>query len=380
LQEIFIINSLSDEIETFVSKVCNHALRNHKNKNRKIKELREWQLLGEYIKLENIVLPAQSRLSQPKIFSIQTLNSKGKYQDRLLKITPKSFLIIDEKINYVSYEKLLAEIEEISAPPSNLEIHMRFAPEGNKKAFLFLKNEKEDENGDFDVKKFMCRSLSDRVAILDEIFETVVSSKYCKTLQAYQVIKVNKTGKKQERLFKLTNDNILNVDGRIIKNEFPYLAIESIQLDSIKKDTLNIKMLHEDKIRDILTSQGDQIIESVQESLQRLKERTKRFRENDICEITDKDLEEVKFDGEFGFLTKEDFEALSLDFGDDLVEVRHQESVVIETIPHDNYQLTQKQLNMRKSFIIESVTDQLIEENEVKSESEEEEDDEVMEI
>jgi hypothetical protein len=376
LQEIFIINSLSDEIESFVTKVCNNALRNHKNKNRKIKELREWQLLGEYIKFENIVLPAQSRMSQPKIFSIQTLNSKGKYQDRLLKITPKSFLIIDEKINYVSYEKLLAEIEEISAPPSNLEIHMRFAPEGNKKAFLFLKNEKEDETGDFDVKKFMCRSLSDRVAILDEIFETVVSSKDCKTLQAYQVIKVNKTGKKQERLFKLTNDNILNVDGRIIKNEFPYLAIESIQLDSVKKDTLNIKMLHEDKIRDILTSQGDQIIESVQESLQRLKERIKRYRENDICEITDKDLEEVKFDGEFGFLTKEDFEALSFDFEDD--EIRHQESIVVETIPHDH--LTQKQLNTRKSFIIESVTDQLIEENEVKSESEDEEDDEVMEI
>ena len=60
---------------------------------------------------------------------------------------------------------------------------------------LFFKNENIEDSNEFDVKKFICKSLLERSSILDEIFETVISSKNCKTLQAYEVIKINKDAK-----------------------------------------------------------------------------------------------------------------------------------------------------------------------------------------
>eukprot|EP01080_Neovahlkampfia_damariscottae_P001897 gene1897-1038_t len=361
IQELYIINSISDDVETFITqKICNSIFKN--NKNMKIKSLKHWQLLNEYIKFESIVLPKETTMSQPKIYSIQISNSKGKLQDKLLKLTSKSILVIDEKTNYISFEKLFSDIEEISAPPSNLEIHMRLVPEGNKKSNLFFKNENIEDSNEFDVKKFICKSLLERSSILDEIFETVISSKNCKTLQAYEVIKINKTGKKQERLFKLTNDNILNIDGRVIKNEFPYFAIEFIKLDSIKKDTLLIKMLNEETIREIVSSQSNQIIESIKESTQKCKERILNLRENEICELINQSNDnDEHLDQEFGYLTKEDFDALTIEEE----EEERNESVIVETIKHDkmihpiNRQLTEKQLLIRKSFYIESVTDMI---------------------
>ncbi|KAG2393976.1 hypothetical protein C9374_003740 [Naegleria lovaniensis] len=198
---------------------------------------------------EDILLPEISKFNVPKTYKIIKVNPKGKHQERLLKITMMSLLNIDPKSKIVKNERLLSEIEEISAPPSNLEIHMRFrpiTPKTDQPIPYFPDNmedeETDDDSNDVAVKKkkkfevgfrrYIVNSEQEREAVLEEIFETVVRSQYCTTYQSFSALLYKGTSKKAKRLLKLTADSILEVSGRTIKNEFPFIGIEYCRMCS----------------------------------------------------------------------------------------------------------------------------------------------------
>src|SRR3989338_4134249 len=162
-----------------------------------------------------------------------------------LKLTRLLRLIQKENIKN---ERLLSEIEEISAPPSNLEIHMRFrpiTPKTDQPIPYFPDNLDDDDtddetpiNGkkkkktDVGFRRYIVNSEQEREAVLEEIFETVVRSQYCTTYQSFNALLYKGTSKKAKRLIKLTSDSMLEVSGRTIKNEFPFIGIEYCRLTS----------------------------------------------------------------------------------------------------------------------------------------------------
>jgi len=62
-----------------------------------------------------------------------------------------------------------------------------------------------------------------------------------RTLQAFKVIKVNKAGRRQQRIMKLTTDSILNLNGNTICTEIHFAGLERIWLDAEHSDTFWIK-------------------------------------------------------------------------------------------------------------------------------------------
>ncbi|EFC41685.1 hypothetical protein NAEGRDRAFT_80615 [Naegleria gruberi] len=197
---------------------------------------------------EDILIPEVSKFNVPKTYKIIKVNPKGKHQERLLKVTMMSLLNIDPKSKAIKNERLLSEIEEISAPPSNLEIHMRFrpiTPKTDQPIPYFPDNLDDDDTDDetpmngkkkkkseVGFRRYIVNSEQEREAVLEEIFETVVRSQYCTTYQSFNSLLYKGTSKKAKRLIKLTADSMLEVSGRTIKNEFPFIGIEYCRLTS----------------------------------------------------------------------------------------------------------------------------------------------------
>ena len=209
--------------------------------------LKKIMMIEDYTKLisygfrrdEDVLIPEVSKFNVPKSYKIIKVNPKGKHQERLLKITMMSLLNIDPKSKVVKNERLLSEIEEISAPPSNLEIHMRFrpiTPKTDQPIPYFpdgLDEDDTDEDGTKKKKKaevgfrrYIVNSEQEREALLEEIFETVVRSQFCTTFQSFNTLLFKGSSKKAKRLLKLTADSILEVSGRVTKNEFPFIGVE----------------------------------------------------------------------------------------------------------------------------------------------------------
>ncbi|KAL9655139.1 hypothetical protein ABK040_008915 [Willaertia magna] len=220
-------------------------------------------LLDDYSKLINygfkkeseVTIPEVSKLNVAKHYKIIKVNPKGKHQERLLKITMMSLLNIDPKSRAIKNERLLSEIEEISAPPSNLEILMRFRPitvKGGDPIIPFfpendhLDNDNEEDQDDLKstsstsgndkkkekkkskvgLRRYIVNTENERELLLEDIFETVVRSQHCTTFQSFNILRFKSASKKTKRLIKLTSDSILEVSGRTIKYEYPFIGVE----------------------------------------------------------------------------------------------------------------------------------------------------------
>lgn len=68
----------------------------------------------------------------------------------------------------------------------------------------------------------------------------------------YKVVKVNDVGKKQDRIFKLSLDSVLNLDGSKIRTELPFAGFEVVKKDPTNKRHIIIKMKNQGKQRIII--------------------------------------------------------------------------------------------------------------------------------
>jgi hypothetical protein len=143
-----------------------------------------------------VLLPEETKSFVPDSFKVVKINPKGKHQDRIIKLTPKSILNIDPKNNTIKNERLLAEVEEVSAPQSNLEVHMKFRPSNIKgPTSPFFSSHTETDNNpenynhldDSVFRRYIVSSEQERSDLLEELFETTVQSQFIDTLQAFQV-------------------------------------------------------------------------------------------------------------------------------------------------------------------------------------------------
>ena len=208
------------------------------------------------------MIPEESRIFVEQYYRVVKVNAKGKHQDRLIVMTPKSILNIDPRNSHVKNERLLSEIEEIIAPSANLEIHMKFRPAvtGDDPAKPFFsgksnedaEQESQPQDGPIDLdsifRRYIVNTDADRGYLMEDMFETTVKSQFVNAPMAYQIYQstlgeenskvthedvlqhMAQKKKKETRILKFTNVNILEIEKRAVRSRLPYIAIESFDL------------------------------------------------------------------------------------------------------------------------------------------------------
>lgn len=220
----------------------------------KIFEHEKWKTLAKYIDLDKIALPDESKSFITKAYRVIKINAKGKKQNRVVKFTANSILNIDPKSKILKNEKLLTDIENISVTKDG-EIILNFSSESiqrdaNKKKGMFLSL---SNKADLETRKYICENRSESEKFMEDIFEAALhATKLQCPQQQFKVIKVNFAGKHQERLFKLTCDSLLNLDGRKIRTEISYAGIKDIYVDKFDPRTLFILLKSETATRKII--------------------------------------------------------------------------------------------------------------------------------
>jgi hypothetical protein len=264
---------------TVLNKVILFFIRSITSKKleQKIFEHHHWKSLGDHVAEGNIQLPEVSKQFTTKSYRIIKVNAKGKQQERLLKFTPNSILNLDPKGSTLQNEKLLTDIQEIVCPTSESDdLIIRFTSESverdaSKKGRFGLRS---SSRADLEVRKcansFTADCFSsqltiqlpivdvcqpgDREKILEDFFATVFSAATTTVALQYKVVKVNEAGKKQDRIFKLTLDSVLNLDGSKIRTELAFAGFELIKKDPHNKKYIVIKMKNQPKERLIITN------------------------------------------------------------------------------------------------------------------------------
>jgi len=240
-----------------------------KKAQKKFVEVYDWKYLATVLGVseESVVLPESSKHNMSKGYRVKKVNARGKKQERLIKFTTDSLLNLDPHATRIHNEKLLAEIDEISIEsPSSLEIFMRFRPGGKdkkKKGFSLLKAQHED------IRTYICSTLAERDAILQDLFASAFRCGYSPGRQEFQVVKVNRVGKRQERTFKLTVDSLMNIANSEIRHEMCFAGIDSVKADEKEKNLVWLKYKSETVSRQIYTEQSAEFIKALEEGLYR---------------------------------------------------------------------------------------------------------------
>ena len=217
----------------------------------KIVEIYNWESLQSDISKADILLPDSSKHFITKTYSVVKVNAKGKNQKRLIKFTSDSILNVDPKTKKIQNEKKLNQFKEFTTFSDNNEVQIRFSssaapsnlqsgnmlqipssptaastPTSQNKSkplpisrslsssVLPFKFKSGEENL---LRRYIFDSTDERNQMILDIFKISFFSATCNYPQEYRVTKVNKRGRHQERIFKLTCDSLLNLDSNTIK-------------------------------------------------------------------------------------------------------------------------------------------------------------------
>jgi len=205
---------------------------------KKIFELYNWEDLLQDIARENVCLPESSRDFITKAYHVIKVNAKGKSQKRIIKFTSNSLLNIDPKTKRIQNEKKLNEIAGVQAltDPAHLELHLTFV----------------EGRGASQARRYIFSNAQDRDEVLLDIFRTGFSSAGGSIAQEFRVVKINKRGRHQDRIFKLTCDSLLNLDSSHIKSEISFAGIDSVEQDETQAQVLFLQYKAESQVRKII--------------------------------------------------------------------------------------------------------------------------------
>eukprot|EP00761_Pharyngomonas_kirbyi_P000703 gb/GECH01000703.1/.p1 GENE.gb/GECH01000703.1/~~gb/GECH01000703.1/.p1 ORF type:complete len:754 (+),score=170.42 gb/GECH01000703.1/:1-2262(+) len=232
-----------------------------------------WEDLVSLLPYEHIALPEETKMFVGDTVRAVKVNAKGKRQDRSIKLTWNSILNIDPKTNTIKNERLLYEIQEISCPPDSLEVNIRFQPEfiREQSGFFSALRSKSD---DLLFRKYICRNSDQRDELMESIFETTVISPSISQQQVFEVevILSATKSKRFERILKFTRDSILFIDRRIIRDEIPFIAIDSITSPSPQSYSAALHIRGDPVQRVILSAFVTDFVASVKAGMARSRE------------------------------------------------------------------------------------------------------------
>ena len=229
-------SSFTSTVLYFASRFTSAKLR------KKIHEIYEWEALHEFISPSAVALPESSKGYITKSYQVVKINSKGKEQDRLIKFTHNSILNIEPKTRQIRNERLLTEMQDITAPRSEPTIFLQFNENvsGGSSSSSFLSKFRHND-ADSEFRKYRASSIDERNDIIYDIFERGFSAPAFPHDNQFEVVKQKGSGRKHNRTLKLTIDSVLTVAKGRIKKEVSFAGIESIHIDPTNESLVWLK-------------------------------------------------------------------------------------------------------------------------------------------
>eukprot|EP00764_Aduncisulcus_paluster_P000920 gnl/Carplike_NY0171/1131_a1537_867.p1 GENE.gnl/Carplike_NY0171/1131_a1537_867~~gnl/Carplike_NY0171/1131_a1537_867.p1 ORF type:complete len:671 (-),score=201.37 gnl/Carplike_NY0171/1131_a1537_867:39-1787(-) len=192
-----------------------------------------------------------------KEYEVVKVNSRGKKQTRIIKFTGVSLLNIHRKTPTsesctIKNELLVPEIHEIEAKPDQNILKLYFSDMSGKippSPGYFPSSEKADLSFP---RIYECPNSHIRDEVLGEVFEMCFSSFNITSTglnNVFEVVKVNKTGKHQNRVYKLSKDSLMNCSGSSVKKEYHFATLEYARIDEKDKKCVWLKVKREDDVR-----------------------------------------------------------------------------------------------------------------------------------
>lgn len=185
----------------------------------KIIEIYNWESMQSDINKEDITLPETSKDYITKSHQVIKVNSKGKNQKRLIKFTMDSILNIDPRTKKIQNERKIFHFSEIVSFIDSPEIQIHFNDEYYPIGAKFSKS-----SADKLLRRYIFDSFTERDKLLLNIFHVAFYAKSIQFPQEFKVVKVNKRGRHQDRILKISRDSLLNLDGQSIKVSLNYFT------------------------------------------------------------------------------------------------------------------------------------------------------------
>lgn len=204
-----------------------------------------------------------------KEYVAEKINKRGKRQQRIIKFTSNGFVNIKragtvqttgakmEGHARLQNEVLMREIKEYAISEHTAEtgeerfyrITLTFDPDAliTPKQPGYFPPSKPPGKRPPRVYDFTTRRTRDEV--LGEMFELCFSPSERPQPVAFELTKVNKYGKAQTRVFKLSRDSLMNLKGQNIKTELHFSMIEYVRADPKDERSFYMKVRDEEFVR-----------------------------------------------------------------------------------------------------------------------------------
>lgn len=281
---------------------------------RKIFLVYEWKNLYQFISKENVRLPEESKNVVTRSYSVIKVNAKGKKQDRIIKLTANSLLNIEPKTKTIKNEKLFSQFE-VEAIPGQPELVIGFSDDGRRPPvnmvgyFFSSKSTAEDLKS----RRYLCESLAQRDAIIQDIFDAAMRATTVTLPQAFSGVEILH-GKRKDRIFKFSCDSMMELKGAEILSDVHFDGIDSIIMDENNPNLLHFKFKFEDFTRSFESPQAKMFVQSLSEAIARNNEKERRKSVNFEEKMKSKEIKQaaIHYDGE----SEDEIDKAAEDFDD----------------------------------------------------------------
>eukprot|EP01080_Neovahlkampfia_damariscottae_P000287 gene287-6702_t len=201
-----------------------------------VKYIYDWSELTQFIESKNIGIPFSSKKFQPIIYSVHKVTSKDKLQERLLKLTLDSILVLDPFDQRVHLEILYSDLQAVCCRKDAYEIFMQYVYNEDKSGLVTMGKgssvHKNAQKKSVQSLRLTCDTEAQRDALAEMIYDLSIHSNslFCNATFDVNIERENQK-KKIQNYLKFTHDSICVFENKLLAFEINYSIIESFKLD-----------------------------------------------------------------------------------------------------------------------------------------------------
>jgi hypothetical protein len=203
-----------------------------------VQRIYDWTDLQQYIEAKNIGIPYSSKKFTPIIYSVNKVTSKDKLQERLLKLTLDSVLVLDPFDQRVHAEIQFSDLQAICCRKDAFEIFIQYVYSEDKSGLVSVGTKssvhKNAQKKSVQSLRLTCDSEIQRDALAEMIFDLAIHSNslFCNATFDVNIERESEGKKKKIQNFvKLTHDSIAVFENKLLAFEIPYGVIQTHKAD-----------------------------------------------------------------------------------------------------------------------------------------------------
>lgn len=198
--------------------------------------------LATLINLSQVSIASETRMVLPKAYTFIKIAQSGKEDHRVIKLTPKSLLVIDMKDKSIMDERLLIDIEYVSAPETCFDVRISLKTHEHYDKGYFGTYSDYTVQDAFDWH-LVAESIDERTSFMTDMFEITCGAGSLATRTAYRGTFSFPDRSLRECILQITVDSMmLVVNKSIIHWEVPLLLISDVKLHTTVPNTLLFRL------------------------------------------------------------------------------------------------------------------------------------------